>query len=157
MAVVDGALIYSQQCDAFYRFIDPQQGTFERVRDRLPVSNGDWLFTDDDGKVYLYAVGFKPNRGIYVYELDPLYTDTYLGDLPKYGVGHRKAGPGGNLVGWMLLSHKKQATASSVLPEHPIEHASDENIKTWWSAKTITATSRPCTWHGFSTGPASRG
>ena len=280
-AVVDGALIYSQQCDAFYRFIDPKQGTFERIRDRLPVSNDDWLFTDDDGKVYLYAVGFKPQRGIYVYELDPkdhlkvlrgpepcmpegdvqpddkgffrigpaesgppmpianktgegalmtrrngvyhlqistryefpfycdiaytskspwgpfkyspvnpvayraagfatgagntgtfidgkgndwrvvsadttvfhmferrvalypagadqdmLYTDTYLGDLPQYGVGHRKAGPGGNLVGWMLLSHKTQATASSVLPEHPIEHAFDENIKTWWSAKT---------------------
>lgn len=50
---MDGALIYSQQCDAFYRFIDPQQGTFERVRDRLPVSNDDWLFTDDDGKVYV--------------------------------------------------------------------------------------------------------
>ncbi|MCX6877248.1 MAG: discoidin domain-containing protein [Verrucomicrobia bacterium] len=59
-----------------------------------------------------------------------------MGDLPQCGVGHRKAGPGGNLVGWMLLSHKKQATASSVLPEHPIEHAFDENIKTWWSAKT---------------------
>jgi hypothetical protein len=280
-SVVEGALIYSQQVDAFYRFIDPKKGTFERVRDRLPVANDEWIFTDDDGKVYVYAVGFKPNRGIYVTQLDPkdhlktvrgpepcmpegdvqpddkgffrigpaeagtpvpianktgegalmtkrngfyhlqisvrcelpyycdvaytskspwgpfkyslanpvayrpvgfgggagnsgtftdskgndwrvvtadtsvfhmferrvaiypagsdkdiLYTDTYLGDLPQRGVGARKAGPGGNLVGWMLLSHKKQATSSSVLPEHPIEHAFDDNIRTWWSAKT---------------------
>lgn len=280
-AVVDGALIYSQQCDAFYRFIDPKKGTFERIRDRLPVSNDDWLFTDDNGRVYLYAVGFKPVRGIYVYELDPrdhlrvlrgpepcmpeggvqpdekgffrigpaesgppmpianktgegalmtrrndvyhlqistrcefpfycdiaytskspwgpfryspvnpvayraagfangagnsgtftdskgndwrivssettvfhmferrvalypagsdkdmLFTDTYLGDLPQYGVGHRKDGPGGNLVGWMLLSHMKQATTSSTHEKYPVEQAFDENIKTWWSAKT---------------------
>jgi len=281
-AVVDGELIYSQQVDAFYRLIDPKRCTFERVRDRLPVSNDDWLFVDDDGKVYCYAVGFQPVRGMYVYELDPknhlkvirgpepcmpkgdvqpdadglfrtgppdpgpvmpfgnktgegvqmtkrngryflqismsgasdpryrdcafvgsspmgpfeycsnnpvayrpagfatgagntgvfadkrgkdwrvtttelgvyhmferrvalypagsdkdmLYTDTYLGDLPQYGVGHRKAGPGGNLVGWMLLSFKKQATSSSALEKHPLEHAFDENIRTWWSAKT---------------------
>jgi len=280
-AVVDGALVYSQQCDAFYRFIDPKKGTFERVGDRALVANDEWLFTDEDGKVYVYAIGFKPERGIYVTELDPknhfkavrgpdpcmpegdaqpddkgffrigpaeagpckpianttgegammtkrngvyhlqisvrcqlpfycdiaytskspwgpfkyspanpvayrpvgfgggagnsgtftdskgndwrvvtadtsvfhmferrvalypagsdkdmLFTDTYLGDLPQCGVGHRKAGPGGNLVGWMLLSYKKQATASSTLDKHPLEHAFDENIRTWWSAKT---------------------
>ena len=280
-AVVDGALVYSQQCDAFYRFIDPKQGTFERFGDRVPVANDEWLFTDDDGKVYVYAVGFKPERGIYVTEINPkdhlkvvrgpepcmpvgdaqpddkgffrigpaeagppkpianktgegtlmtkrngiyhlqisvrcelpyycdvaytskspwgpfkyspanpvayrpvgfgggagnsgtftdskgndwrvvtaetnvfhcferrvalypagsdkdmLYTDTYLGDLPQRGVGGRKAGPGGNLVGWMLLSHKKPATASSTLEKHPLEHAFDGSIRTWWSAKT---------------------
>ena len=62
---------YSQQRDAFYNLTNPKAGTFERVRDRLTVSNDEWLFTDDDGRVYLYAVGFKPVRGIYVYELDP--------------------------------------------------------------------------------------
>ncbi|MCY2931233.1 MAG: discoidin domain-containing protein [Planctomycetota bacterium] len=284
-AVVGGALLYSQQLDAFYRLIDPKKGSFERVRDRLPVSNDDWLFADDDGKVYLYAVGFTPVRGIYAYELDPkdglkilrgpspcmpagdvqanpegffrvgpaepgplmpianktgegaqmtkrngvyhlqistahlpdlfvvyrdiaftsrspwgpfryspanpvsyrpagfctgagnsgvfadkhgqdwrivtanvgvyhdwerrvalypagvdrdnqLYTDTYLGDLPQHGMGYRRPGPGGNLVGWMLLSYGKRATASSALPNHPTEQAFDENIRSWWSAKT---------------------
>jgi len=282
-SVVNGELIYSQQLDAFYKFIDPKKGTFERVRDRLEVSNDEWLFTDDDGRVYLYAVGFKPVRGIYVCELDPgdhlkvlqgplpckpkgdfqqenegdfrvatfsqepampianksgegpqmtkrnghyflqvsysgtedpryrdcafvsnspigpfeycknnpvsyrpagfttgggnsglfadkqnhdwrvvttclnaltgferrismypagvdqeggLYTDTYLGDLPQNGPGHRKSGLGGNLVGWMLLSYNKSATASSTLRNHPVEAAFDENIKTWWSAST---------------------
>ncbi len=70
-SVVNGKLIYSQQLDAFYEITDPKKGTFERVRDRLEISNDEWLFTDDDGRVFLYAVGFKPVRGIYVYELDP--------------------------------------------------------------------------------------
>ena len=281
-AVVDGALIYSQQLDAFYRLLDPKKGAFARVRDRLPVSNDDWLFADDDGRVYLYAVGLGPVRGIYVYELDPknkltvlrgpepclmeggvqpddkgffrvgpaapgpllpvanktgegaqltkrqgvyhlqisvdadvgryreiaftakspwgpftyspanpvsyrpvgfctgagnsgvfadkqgqdwrvvttdvrayhdwerrvalypagvdqdrqLYTDTYLGDLPQHGPGRRRSGLGGNLVGWMLLSYQKPATASSTLPDRPAAQACDENIRTWWSAQT---------------------
>ena len=282
-SVVNGSLIYSQQLDAFYYLTNPKKGTFERVRDKLEISNDEWLFTDDDGRVYLYAVGFTPVRGIYVYELDPkdhlkvlrgpipcrpkgdlqqenegdfsilpnrqglvmpianrsgegpqmtkrngryflqvsysgtedpryrdcafvsdsptgpfeycknnpvsyrpagfttgagnsglfadkqnkdwrvvttclnsltgferrismypagvdqdggLYTDTYLGDLPQYGPGHRKNGLGGNLVGWMLLSYNKSATASSTLGGRPSEAAFDENIKTWWSAKT---------------------
>ena len=280
-SVVNGELIYSQQLDAFYRLTYPKKGTFERIRDRLEVSNDEWLFTDDDGRVYLYAVGFKPARGIYVCELDAkvhlkvlkgplpcrlkgdfqqenegdfrvanvsqepamliasksgegpqmtkrnghyflqvsfsgtedpryrdcafvsdspmgpfeycknnpvscrpagfttgggnsglfadkqnhdwrvvttclnaltgferrismypagvdaeggLYTDTYLGDLPQNGTGHRKLGLGGNLTGWMLLSYHKQATASSTLGDRPLEAAFDENIKTWWSA-----------------------
>jgi hypothetical protein len=282
-SVVNGSLIYSQQLDAFYQLSDPKKGTFERVRDKLEISNDEWLFSDDDGRVYLYSVGFKPVRGIYVYELDSkdhlkvlqgpipcrpkgdlqqenegdfsilpnrqglvmpignksgegpqmtkrngryflqvsfsgtedpryrdcafvsdsptgpfeycknnpvsyrpagfttgagnsglfadhqnrdwrvvttclsaltgferrismypagvdqdggLYTDTYLGDLPQYGPGNRKPGLGGNLVGWMLLSYKKVGTSSSVMDHHPIEAAFDENIKTWWSAKT---------------------
>ncbi len=279
-AVVGGKLIYSQQLDAFYRLIDPKKGTFTRICDRLPVSNDDWLFVDDDGRVYLYAIGFNP-RGVYVYELDPtndlkvvrgpekcmlpggirpdaegffalgpvggdgtqiarltgegpqmskrngkyflqvsmsgtelpiyrdsafvsdsplgpfqyftnnpvsyrpvgfvngagntgfftdkqgqdwrvvttcvcvkhiferrvamypagvdqdneMFTDTYLGDLPQYGPGHRRKGLGGNLVGWMLLSHKKQATASTTLGSPP-SVVCDEDIKSWWSAKT---------------------
>ena len=280
-AVVSGKLIYSQQVDPYYNLTDPKKGTFIRVRDRLEVSNDEWIFTDDDGKVYVYAVGFKPARGIYVYELDPndnlkvirgpepcmddgnvqsdsigyyriapittvnlmpianktgegalmtkrnglyhlqisvlnlpmycdiaytsrspwgpfkyspanpvsyrpvgfgggggnsgtftdskgndwrivtadvsvfhmferriamypagvdqegdLYTDTYLGDLPQNGIGNRKNGLGGNLVGWMLLSYKKKAAASSILTDFPIEAAFDENIRTWWSAET---------------------
>ena len=79
-------------------------------------------------RVALYPGGFDKDN--------LMYTDTYLGDLPQYGPGRRKSGLGGNLVGWMLLSYKKKATASSTLDRHPAEHACDENIRTWWSAKT---------------------
>jgi xylan 1,4-beta-xylosidase len=57
-------------------------------------------------------------------------TDTYLGDYPRYIDGQRE------LTGWMLLSRRKRATASSSLDKFPVENATDEEIRTWWSAKT---------------------
>ena len=35
---------------------------------------------------------------------------------------------------WMLLSYGKAAAASSCDPEHPANHATDENVQTWWRA-----------------------
>jgi hypothetical protein len=59
-----------------------------------------------------------------------LVTDTYLGDYPHYVDGNRE------LTGWMLLSRKTQVTASSSLENHPPENAVDEEVRTWWSART---------------------
>ena len=59
-----------------------------------------------------------------------LVTDTYLGDYPHYVDRDR------GLVGWMLLSRKKAVTASSSLDQHEPEKAVDEDVRTWWSAKT---------------------
>jgi hypothetical protein len=41
--------------------------------------------------------------------------------------------------GWMLLSFNKNITASSSLENYPAGNASDENIRTWWSANTGNA------------------
>ena len=41
--------------------------------------------------------------------------------------------------GWMLLSFNKKTTASSSLEKYPASNASDENIRTWWSANTGNA------------------
>jgi xylan 1,4-beta-xylosidase len=38
--------------------------------------------------------------------------------------------------GWMLLSYNKKASASSSAENYPTENAFDEDIRTWWSAKT---------------------
>jgi hypothetical protein len=38
--------------------------------------------------------------------------------------------------GWMLLSFNKKITSSSSLENYPASNASDENIRTWWSANT---------------------
>jgi len=77
--------------------------------------------------------------------------NTYLGDYPQYAPGviqdpsqksasqksvAQKSGLLGNSPGWMLLSYHKAATASSTLDDHPAENAFDEDIRTWWSAKT---------------------
>jgi hypothetical protein len=41
--------------------------------------------------------------------------------------------------GWMLLSYNKKARASSSDEKFPVKNAFDENIRTWWSAKTGNA------------------
>jgi hypothetical protein len=38
--------------------------------------------------------------------------------------------------GWMLLSYNKKITTSSSLENYPAINATDENIRTWWSAAT---------------------
>lgn len=38
--------------------------------------------------------------------------------------------------GWMLLSYKKNAEASSAMENYPVKNAFDEDIRTWWSAIT---------------------
>ena len=62
--------------------------------------------------------------------------NTYLGDYPQYLPGRVKDNSRGASPGWMLVSYKKAATASSALDGHPAENAFNEDIRTWWSAKT---------------------
>lgn len=42
-------------------------------------------------------------------------------------------------VNWGILSDGKEVTVSSELEDHPAKLASDENVRTWWSAKTGNA------------------
>ena len=65
-----------------------------------------------------------------------LVTDTYLGDYPQFLPGVTRDPSKGNTPGWMLLTLKKAAAASSTLDGHPVENAFDEEIRDWWSAKT---------------------
>lgn len=64
-----------------------------------------------------------------------LFCDTYLGDYPHYPPGE-KWDASTPMPGWMLLSYRKKAGASSTLEGHPVENAFDENIRDWWSAKS---------------------
>lgn len=41
--------------------------------------------------------------------------------------------------GWMLLSYKKKAEASSSMEKYPVKNAFDEDIRTWWSASSGNA------------------
>jgi xylan 1,4-beta-xylosidase len=65
-----------------------------------------------------------------------LYCNTYLGDYPQYAPTVPGDHVTGRSPGWMLLSYKKPAQASSTLAKHPVADAFDENIRTWWSAAT---------------------
>ena len=76
---------------------------------------------------------FERRLGLFPAMVTPageLVADTYLGDYPHYIDGSR------GLVGWMLLSRHRPVTVSSTLDGFPAANAVDEDIRSWWSAKT---------------------
>lgn len=76
-------------------------------------------------RIALYPAGFD-NQG-------DLYTDTKWGDYPHFIKQEKNKN---TFTGWMLLSYKKKATASSTLGSSSVLNAFDEDIRTHWSAKT---------------------
>lgn len=68
---------------------------------------------------------------------DILYCNTAYGDYPTY-LPHEKNEDHikGNLTGWMLLNYNKPVQVSSTLGGYTPNYAVDENIKTYWSAKS---------------------
>jgi xylan 1,4-beta-xylosidase len=83
-------------------------------------------------RVAIFPAGFVPVGS----GPDQLVCQSYLGDYPQYAPGGAAHPLVDNSPGWMLLSYKKAATASSSLPTFPPEQAFDEDIRTWWSAAT---------------------
>ncbi len=68
---------------------------------------------------------------------DILYCNTAYGDYPTYlpktkNEDHIR----GSFTGWMLLNYNKPVVVSSTLGGYTPNYAVDENIKTYWSAKT---------------------
>ncbi len=68
---------------------------------------------------------------------DILYSNTAYGDYPTYlpsgQKGHMQLG---SFTGWMLLNYNKPVQVSSTLGGFNANTAVDEDIKTYWSAKT---------------------
>lgn len=76
---------------------------------------------------------FERRLGLFPTRFTPtgeILADTYLGDYPHYVGGDR------GLTGWMLLSRHKPVTVSSTLDGFPAANAVDEDVRTWWSAKS---------------------
>ena len=65
-----------------------------------------------------------------------LYTYTGFGDFPVIVPRKKISGPDELSTRWMLLSYNKPIEVSSELSDHPKHYAADENIRTYWSAKT---------------------
>ena len=95
-----------------------------------------WIGVRDafERRIGLFPVGFD--------DQGRMFTDTILGDHPQVlPDGPRPAGRS-PLAGWWLQSARATSTASSSLAHHPPALASDENVRTWWSA----ATGQPGEW-----------
>jgi hypothetical protein len=65
-----------------------------------------------------------------------MHSNTAFGDYPQYYPGIRENAVDNNFTGWMLLSNKKYAEASSTLDGFGIDNAVDESFLTHWCAAT---------------------
>ncbi len=61
---------------------------------------------------------------------------TGFGDFPFKVPTKKISDPTGLFPNWMLLSYNKPVEVSSELPDHPKKFAANEDIRTFWSAKT---------------------
>ncbi len=77
-------------------------------------------------RLVLYPVFFDTDGEMYAY--------TAFGDWPMLMPDHLISSPEELFPGWMLLSYGKPAEVSSSLDGYPAANATDENIRTWWSA-----------------------
>lgn len=67
---------------------------------------------------------------------DQLFAYTAYGDFPFVIPTKKINDPKELSPGWMLLSYHKPVEVSSELADHPKRNAADEEIRTFWSAKT---------------------
>ncbi|MFZ5616454.1 MAG: family 43 glycosylhydrolase [Pseudomonadota bacterium] len=63
-----------------------------------------------------------------------VWFSTRFGDFPHYVPTERVENPESLFTGWMLLSYRKRAEASSTMGEFSANRASDENPRTFWAA-----------------------
>lgn len=67
---------------------------------------------------------------------DVLYSNTAYGDYPTFLPSEKKNHLTEQFTGWMLLNYNKPVQVSSTLGGFQANLAVDEDIKTYWSAKT---------------------
>ena len=83
---------------------------------------------------------FERRLGLFPADFDKdgvLRTFTAFGDYPTIMPDHKIDFEKESLFrGWMVLSYKKRAEASSSMENFPVKNAVDEDIRTWWSAST---------------------
>ena len=67
---------------------------------------------------------------------DLMYANTRFGDFPHYLPTAKLKNKDELFAGWMLLSYKKPATASSVQDTFKVSNVTDENPRSFWAAKS---------------------
>ena len=103
-------------------------------------------FADKQGRYWHVATmrisvkhDFERRLGIFPAAFDAdgqLHVNTLFGDYPQLAPSERKDDGVALRSGWMLLSYKKRPQASTSLEGFPPENAFDEDVRTYWSART---------------------
>ena len=83
-----------------------------------------WNF---ERRIGLHPAGFDADGQMYV--------DTRFGDFPHWLPTEPTRSSADLFTGWMLLSYRKAATASSTLDTFPASRVTDENPRTFWVAQ----------------------
>ena len=79
-------------------------------------------------RIGLYPAGFDENGTMYV--------STGMGDYPYLNPTRATDHSNGTFSGWMLLSYQKHVTVSSTDGDLIAKNASDENMRSYWAAKS---------------------
>jgi xylan 1,4-beta-xylosidase len=82
-----------------------------------------WNF---ERRIAMHPAGFDADGDMYV--------DTRFGDFPHWAPAKKWQRSEELFTGWMLLSYRKAATASSALDSFPAANVTDENPRTFWVA-----------------------
>jgi xylan 1,4-beta-xylosidase len=90
-----------------------------------------WTF---ERRIAMFPAGFDGDA--------QMFADTRFGDFPHYLPTRKWTNPDELFTGWMLLSYRKAATASSTRDTFPASNVTDENRKSFW----VAARNRPGEW-----------
>ena len=83
-----------------------------------------WNF---ERRIAMHPAGFDAEGDMYV--------DTRFGDFPHWAPTKKWQRSEELFTGWMLLSYRKTATASSALDSFPASNVTDEDPRTFWVAR----------------------
>jgi hypothetical protein len=100
-------------------------------------ANGDYWHTATIG--ICVKNNFERRIGIWPAGFDSdgvMYSNTAYGDYPTFLPSEKKNHLNANFAGWMLLNYNKPVQVSSTLGGFQPNFAVDEDIKTYWSAKS---------------------
>lgn len=128
-----------------FKYSEHNPLTFKTTGFMLGAGHGS-TFHDKNGNLWTIAMvpSFLGGRGGSDLALFPtavdadgvMHSNTAFGDYPQFSPGIRKNPVDNNFTGWMLISNKKYAEASSSIEGFPVSNAVDENFLTHWSAAT---------------------
>jgi hypothetical protein len=95
-----------------------------------------WIGVNEnwERRIAMFPAGFDADGQMYV--------GTRFGDFPHRAPTGRWTRPDELFTGWMLLSYRRPATASSARDTLPAAHATDENARSWW----VAGANRPDEW-----------
>jgi hypothetical protein len=96
---------------------------------------GNWWNTGTPWIGYNWTFERRINMFPAKFEADGQFWSTSrFGDFPQYVPTKKVMDPNSLFTGWMLLSYRKPAIASSTMGEFAADRATDENLQTFWVA-----------------------